>query len=86
VPVPGDCCHHRVDLLVGADVQGIGHFRAQFGSHALDTGFQLVVLVGEREFGALARERLRNAPCNRAIACKTNDQRTFARHEPHVFS
>ena len=83
VPVLGDRFEQCVDLGIDTDIERVRQFRSEPGRKFVDTPFELVVLIREREFGAFARERLSNARCDGTIAGDADDQRSLAGHEAH---
>ena len=83
VPALGEPLEERVDLRVVGDVERQRQVAAEVGRHALDAGFQLVVLVAERELGAFAAHGLRNAPGDRAVAREADDDGPLSCEESH---
>ena len=85
IPVLAQVLEHGIDFFVARNValeQQVGVLPQAFGQF-LDAPLELVVLVGEGEFGTLTRERFCDSRCDRAIARDANDQRPFAGHEAH---
>ena len=62
---------------------GSVELRAERLRERLDALLQLVVDVGERELGALAVQRLRDAPGDRAIGGDAYDEGAFAGEKSH---
>ena len=84
VPVVVEVREDRFDLLVGCDVAGqhdVGLGLRGVFLHAL---FELVVLVGVGELGALPMHGLGDAPGDGPVARHAHDQRAFSCQESHA--
>ena len=76
-------CEEGVDLRVLGDVERQRDVAAELGGHLSTRLLELVVLIAERELGAFAAHRLRDAPRDRAIAREPDDDGPFAGEEAH---
>ena len=78
IPVSAELLEQPVDLLVLGDVQRQHDIGAERGAHLLHACLELVALIGQREFRALAAHRLGDAVCDRALTGQAGDQRLLA--------
>ncbi len=83
VPVFAELGECGVDLLVELHVAGHGDLGVELRGELLDTGFQTLVLVGERQRGPLAMHGLGDAPGNGAVPRHTDHERPFAFEKSH---
>ena len=86
VPVLAEIGEQLRDLRIAGHIARQDDIRAEVLRGFVDARPELVVDIGEGEFGALAVHRFRDAPGDRAVAQNAGDQRAFALQKSHVFS
>lgn len=79
-------CEKRVDLRIVCHIAWKDQLAAEFGSELGDAVFEAFADVGERELGAFAFARLRDAISNRAIRQQTSQQNAFSSEKAHELS
>ncbi len=72
---------HGVDACHVGDVAIAGDFGAELGSQRLDPLAESVALIGQRELGALAGQRLGDTPGDRTVVGDAHDEAALAGHQ-----
>ncbi len=83
-PFPAQLGEERSDLGVAGDVAGKRKTAAELARHLGDAVLEALVLVGERELGALAPGGLGDAVGDRAIGEQAGDQDALAGEKTHL--
>ena len=78
VPVVVQVVEYGIDFLIVGDIAGYGNFRPAFAGHLFDPVAQLVILVGESQFGTFALHGLGDAPGDGTVAGESDDECAFA--------
>ena len=86
VPMFAEIGEQLRDLLIAGHVARQDDVRAEGFRGFVDARAQLVVDIGEGQFGAFAMHRAGNPPGNRAIAENAGNQCAFALQKSHVLS
>ena len=71
------------DFVVARDVAGKHQPAAEIGGHVGDTVLEAVVLVGKREFGALAMTGSGDAIGDRTVAEQAGNENALSRQKTH---
>ena len=85
-PALAELLEARCDLRIVGDVERQDDIAAQFGGRFLYPRKQLLVLVGEGQFGAFAVHGFGDAAGDRTLAGDSGDQCALALQETHVLS